>query len=73
MKPNEKEFFEKIGGVTKTAQKDLPTISKLLSSVPKAMVISYIILSSAVTVGFCALFYYFYLQPELIAKYRKIK
>ncbi|TPX77942.1 hypothetical protein CcCBS67573_g00784 [Chytriomyces confervae] len=57
---------KKGGNVIPVKAKDLPTVSKLLSSVPKTMVFFYVLLSVGATMGLAGLVYYAYLKPKLL-------
>ncbi|KAJ3223739.1 hypothetical protein HDU81_008983 [Chytriomyces hyalinus] len=54
------------GNVVPVKAKDLPTVSKLLSSVPRTMVFFYVLLSMGATAGLAGLVYYAYLKPKLL-------
>ncbi|TPX73184.1 hypothetical protein CcCBS67573_g05543 [Chytriomyces confervae] len=54
------------GNVVPVKAKDLPTVSKLLSSVPRTMVFFYVLLSVGATAGLAGLVYYAYLKPKLL-------
>ncbi|KAI8845914.1 hypothetical protein BJ741DRAFT_586138 [Chytriomyces cf. hyalinus JEL632] len=54
------------GNVIPVKAKDLPTVSKLLSSVPRTMVFFYVLLSVGATTGLAGLVYYAYLKPKLL-------
>ncbi|KAI9353833.1 hypothetical protein BDR26DRAFT_914048 [Obelidium mucronatum] len=59
------------GNVRPVKEKDLPTVSKLMSAVPRPVFIGYIFLSIAATVGIAALVYYAYLKPKLLLEKKK--
>lgn len=51
----------------------LPTIAKLLTSVPRSVFMFYVMLSSGVTFCMCLVLYLGLLKPAIIAQYRKQK
>ncbi|KAI8607958.1 hypothetical protein BC830DRAFT_1174836 [Chytriomyces sp. MP71] len=54
------------GNIKPVDAKDLPTVSKLMSAVPRAMVFFYIVMAVGATGGLSGLVYYAYLKPKLL-------
>lgn len=78
MTPKEKEFDNEVkhkmgGGPVPITADQLPTMAKLLTSVPRSVFIFYVSLSSFMTFCVCALLYQGFLKPQIIATYRKKK
>lgn len=61
------------GSLTPIPASELPTMAKLLTSVPRSVFFFYVALSSGVTFCLCAVLYFGQLKPSIIAQYRKKK
>ncbi|KAJ3100421.1 hypothetical protein HK100_004715 [Physocladia obscura] len=54
------------GNIAPVKDKDMPTVSKLLTAVPRSIVWLYVALSIGITIAIAALIYYAYLKPKLL-------
>ena len=78
MTPEEKSRSDAVkekmsGGPKPIPLESLPTMAKLLTSVPRGVFVFYVFFSSGVTFALCSVIYLGILKPSIIAQYRKQK